>query len=178
MTLSLRAPRTIDELLNYRLTRVVNQGGAPVVRLLEGRHGISRREWRLLALLDAHGAMAPSALAEVAQLDRPRTSRALGALAAKGLVRRDAVAGDARRALVRLSAAGAALHAEVFPQVAVLNAQLVDVLDDAEVAALDRMLVRLSDRARQLNQTAQRDVQADRRAGGSRRVRPDARQAR
>jgi hypothetical protein len=56
MTLSLRQPRQLDELLNYRLLRLFAVSGAPVVRLLEGRYGISRREWRLIALLAARGA--------------------------------------------------------------------------------------------------------------------------
>ena len=100
MTLPLREPRTLDDLLNYRLLRLFALGGAPVIRLLEGRYGIARREWRVLALLAAHGAMAPSLLAERAHLDRPRTSRALSALVAKGLVLRTVVARDARRARV------------------------------------------------------------------------------
>src|SRR5688572_11079077 len=68
MTLPLRAPRTLDDLLNYRLLRLFALGGAPVIRLLEGRYGIARREWRVLALLAAHGGMSPSALAERAHL--------------------------------------------------------------------------------------------------------------
>ena len=43
MTLSLREPRTLDELLNYRLLRLYAASTAPVTRLMEGRWGISRR---------------------------------------------------------------------------------------------------------------------------------------
>ena len=85
MTLSLRQPAHLDDLLNYRVLRLHALGGAPVIRLLEGRYGIARREWRLIALLAARGPLSPSALAEAAQLDRPRTSRAAGVLLGKGL---------------------------------------------------------------------------------------------
>lgn len=172
MTLSLRAPQTLDDLLNYRLLRLHAASGAPVIRLLEGRYGIARREWRLLALLAAHGPAAPSQLAERAQLDRPRTSRALGLLAAKQLVQRDTQAGDARRALVALTAQGRALYDEVFPQVAAINARVVAALDDAAVRALDEALQRLTAQALQVNREIARDVRADRRAGGTRRIRP------
>lgn len=171
MTHPLREPRTLDELLNYRLLRLFASGGAPVVRLLEGRYGIARREWRLLALLAAHGAQSPSGLAALAQLDRPRTSRALQVLVAKGLAERHAAAGDARRAQVALTERGLALHAEVFPQVAAINRALVSVLDDAAVGALDAALTALTAQAERQNRELARDVRADRRAGGSRRMR-------
>jgi len=169
MTLSLRQPRTLDELLNYRLMRLFAASGAPVVRLLEGRYGIARREWRLLALLSVRGALSPSALAEEAQLDRPRTSRALGTLISKSLVQKEPLAGDHRRAQVQLSAAGQQLVDELFPQVAAINSQVVAGLDDSTLAALDRALSQLTVAAQHLNGELAQDVRADRRAGGSRR---------
>lgn len=170
-TLSLRQPRHLDELLNYRLLRLHALSGAPVVRLLEGRFGIARREWRLMALLAADGPSSPSALADRAQLDRPRTSRALGTLVAKRLVEREVQAGDARRAQVQLSAEGQRLCAEIFPLVAAINSSIVAALDDDTVRALDRALQLLTERARTVNAEAVRDVQADRRTGGTRRLR-------
>jgi DNA-binding MarR family transcriptional regulator len=172
MTLSLRQPKTVDELLNFRLLRLFAVSGAPVIRLLEGRYGIARREWRLLAVLGARGALSPSALADEAQLDRPRTSRAIGVLLQKGLVARGVQRGDARRAQVALTDTGQALYAEIFPQVASINAQLVAVLDDATAAALDSALCQLTEAALRHNTRLVQDVGADRRAGGTRRIRP------
>ena len=158
--------------LNYRLLRLHAAAGAPVIRLLEGRYGISRREWRLLALLAARGPLQPSALASQLQLDRPRTSRAIGSLVAKQLVARQGLPGDARRALVMLTDAGQALYATVFPLVAEINAGLVAVLDPATEAALDRALTQLTAAALARNPLLAQDVRADRRAGGTRRIRP------
>jgi DNA-binding MarR family transcriptional regulator len=172
MTLSLRDPRSLDDLLNYRLLTLFALSGAPVIRLLEGRYGIARREWRLIALLAARGALSPSMLADEAQLDRPRTSRAIGGLVAKGLLVRVPLPGDARQARVALTAAGRRLHDDVFPQVAEINRALLADVDDAAVRTLDQLLGALTDRARVLNTQTATDVRADRRAGGSRRVRP------
>lgn len=169
MTLRLRAPESLADLLNYRLARLFALGGAPVIRLLEGRYGIARREWRLLATLAAHGALSPSTLAEQMQLDRPRTSRALASLRSKGLVEREATRGDGRRATIRLTDAGRQLHDRVFPEVAAINARLVEALDDAAVQALDHALTRLTEHAEQLNRAVVQDVRADRHAGGRRR---------
>lgn len=171
MTLSLREPTQLDELLNYRLLKLFAVSGAPVIRLLEGRYGIARREWRLLAHLAHDGPMSPSELAARAHLDRPRTSRAVGVLVAKRLIEREVLPGDARRARVALSAEGRRLHDEIFPQVAALNASVIASLDDAAVHALDAALQRLTERAQAVNAEAVRDVQADRHRGGTRRIR-------
>lgn len=166
--MSLRHPTTLDELLNYRLVQLVGFSGAPVVRLLEGRYHIARREWRLLAALACFGPTSPSALAQKLQLDRPRTSRAIGSLVAKGLVERACKPGDRRYATVQLTPAGLALHEEIFPQVSAFNTRIMAALDDRTAAALDEALHLLSQRAREVNQQAFVDVHATRRIGGAR----------
>ena len=51
--------------------RVLVTGGAQVIRLCEGTFGITRREWRILALLaefdvgDGHGLVVPGEYLEV-----------------------------------------------------------------------------------------------------------------
>jgi DNA-binding MarR family transcriptional regulator len=167
---ALREPQRLDELLNFRLHRLHTLSGAPVVRLLEGRHGITRREWRLLALLADRGPLSPSELAEQGQLDRARTSRSIGALVDKELIQRLTLPADPRRARISLTVSGQRLYADVFPQVADLNRQLVSVLDDATLNALDSALQRLTDQARQLNLSFATDVKTQRRQGGSKRL--------
>lgn len=49
--MSFARPATVDDLLNYRLSCLLASSGAMVTRLCEGRYGITRREWRLVALL-------------------------------------------------------------------------------------------------------------------------------
>lgn len=160
------------QFLNYRLQALYAQSGAPVVRMLEGRYGITRREWRLLAWLAESGPKSPSALAEAAQLDRARTSRAIANLVQKGLVQRVAEADDSRRAVVSIRPPGQALYQKVFPVVARLNAQLVEVLDDNELRVLDRALERLTAHARDVNKRVAAEIKTMRRAGGTRRILP------
>lgn len=167
----LRQPQILGDLINFRLQRCFSFSGAPIVRLLEGRYGITRREWRLLATLTEHGPLSPSELAEMAQLDRSRTSRAIGVLAEKGLLSRQVHAADTRRAQLTLTDEGRQLHAEIFPEVAAINARLLDDLDEAALKALADALDTLTARAQQLNQNLVRDVKAERQSGGSRRVR-------
>lgn len=167
--MTLGSPRNLEDLLIYRLVRLVSQSSAPVIRLCEGRFGISRREWRIVALLAAHGALSPSALAEHGNLDRARTSRAITGLVGKKLVARVTQPGDRRRAQVALTAAGRRLYDEIFPEVAQINRRLVAVLDEATLVSFDNALARLSTQAVQLNRELATEVHADRRRGGSRR---------
>jgi DNA-binding MarR family transcriptional regulator len=136
-------PRTLDDLLLYRTSRLLSVAGSLVIRLCEGRFGITRREWRLIATLAGHGALGSSQLAEHAQLDRARTSRAVSSLVDKGLVSREQPAGDRRHVLLRLTARGTKLHAELYPLVCAINTELLGALDTAEAALLDDMLQRL-----------------------------------
>src|SRR3954447_10745918 len=98
--MSLAEPRTVDDLLNYRLSRLLAASGAMVVRLCEGRYGITRREWRVVAVLAEHGPVSPSELADRTHLERGRASALITQLAGKNLLQRTAVPGDARRAQV------------------------------------------------------------------------------
>lgn len=154
-------PRTIDDLFLYRISRLLVTGGAQVIRLCEGTFGITRREWRILALLAQGDGLMSSELAGRAQLDRARTSRAVTALAAKQLVSRNPRPGDRRSVMLSLTPAGRALFDALFPQVAAINRSLLGALDDAELERLDTALGTLQARADTL-------VQAQARLGGAR----------
>lgn len=142
---------SVDDLLLYRLSLLTATAGAMVVRLCEGGHGITRREWGVLAQL--HGqpqGLLPSVLAERMRRDRARTSRTLTALLRKGLIEREVLAHDRRSARVRLSAAGQALYAQLMPQVQAINARILQALDAQQTQALDLALERLRERAQAL----------------------------
>jgi DNA-binding MarR family transcriptional regulator len=146
------APQALEDLLLYRLTRVMRATSCLVVRLLEGEHGITRREWALLATLHGCEALTSSALAERLQLDRVRTSRALQGLVAKSLVSTQRDAHDGRKVWVSLSDTGRALYAVVFPQIAQINVELGAALAPEALAVLWHSLDRLEARGRQLVQ--------------------------
>ena len=125
----LTQPQSISDLLLFRINRLLSVGGAAVIRLCEGAYGISRREWRLLAAMADAGGLMPSQLAQHAQLDRARTSKAITSLVQKKLV--------------HLTASGRALYATLFPQVLVIHHELLGVLTPSEVALLDGLLDKL-----------------------------------
>ena len=161
----LGAPQGLDDLLLYRVSRLLGVAGAPVIRLCEGRFGITRREWRVIALLAHEEGLLSSQLAERAQLDRARTSKAITSLVGKKLLRREARPGDRRQAALALTEAGRALYASLFPLVQQINRDLLACLAEADVARLDAALDLLQQRADAL--AAQSTLpKADRRRGG------------
>lgn len=146
--------RPLDDLLLYRLTRLLAVAGGMVIRICEGRFGITRREWRLIATLASRGELSSSQLAERAQLDRARTSKAVGSLVAKELISREARAGDRRQVTLALTARGRALYDELFPVVSAINAELGSALDAGEALHFDAALLKLQAQADRMLDTA------------------------
>ena len=142
---------SFDDLLLYRLSRLLSVAGSTVVRLCEGTYGITRREWRIIGLLHGQAGLTPSALADRVQLDRARTSRTISALVAKKLIERTPAPGDRRGARLALTEAGRDLYEELMPQVVGINNQLLEALQEGEVRLLDDLLDRLQQRSQQLS---------------------------
>lgn len=140
-------PQSIEDLLLYRLIRLTSVAGSPVIRMCEGQHGITRREWRMMAVLQFHGPLLSSELADRAGLDQARTSRAITGLVEKKLLDRLALPGDRRRVRISLTPAGADLYALLFPEVARLNQEILSVLSPEEMDVLDELINRLQARA-------------------------------
>jgi DNA-binding MarR family transcriptional regulator len=164
-----REPAGLDDLLLYKLSRLLSVGGSMVIRLCEGRFGITRREWRVLARLAEEQDMLSSELADAIQLDRARTSRAVTSLVAKKLVRRQTGAADRRQARLALTDKGRSLHASLYPLVRGINSDLLAALSATEARQLDAMLARLQLQAEDMVEAADLP-KADRRRGGRARL--------
>lgn len=165
-------PRTIFDLLNFRVSEVTNVSGSLVTRLCEGEFGITREEWAFLAMLAALGPMSPSDLAAQTNADRAQASKTLSGLAHKKLIDRMSVAQDRRRAIVRLSESGAQLYARVFPRVVEIHHAVLGGLDAQERDMLARCIRKMQLRALEVQKAGLVDAHAHRRIGGSRKVWP------
>jgi DNA-binding MarR family transcriptional regulator len=144
---ALKQPARHDDLLNFQLRRLVRLGGAPAVRLCEGRYGVARQEWRLTAALVERGPMSVGALADYALVEAARVSRMVPVLVRKGLVARTAGRSDARKALLSGTERGHRLYAELLPQLAAINRRLTEVLTEQEALLLEDLLARLTAQA-------------------------------
>jgi DNA-binding MarR family transcriptional regulator len=157
-------PQSLDDVLLYRLSRLLASAGGMVIRICEGSFGITRREWTLIALLAREDELLSSELAQRAQLDRARTSRAITSLVGKKLLRRHARPADRRQAALALTDSGRALYQSLYPLVLDLNRELLAALPAPAVEGLDQALQALQ--ARAVTLAAQAELpKADRRRG-------------
>lgn len=161
-------PTRLEELMLYRLTGVVRTCSTVFVRLFEGELGFTRREWHVLAIVVQEGHAMPSEIAAATWLDRPRVSRALNALEARGLLTRTPDAGHQRSVRVQATPAGQALYERALTRAAELNRRIVSALSETEQAQLDHLLRRLQEEAEQVRHAEPIAARAHRHAGGTR----------
>jgi DNA-binding MarR family transcriptional regulator len=169
--MSLTTPSSVEELLNYRLARLVAATSAPGVRLLEGRFGVTRRQWGLLGILAEYGPVSPGDLSRRAHLEPSKVSLHIADLVARDLIYREPIPGDRRRALLKLTEVGRELFESAYPLLADLSRTMLDALTTEEVQALDTIMRKLSDAADHLSAQQPVPERADRRRGGTRRSR-------
>lgn len=165
----LTEPAQANDLLMFRLNRLLSVAGSLVVRLCEGGYGITRREWGLLMVLAQQPGLPPAELAQRLGLDRARTSRAITSLLAKKHINRTAMPGDRRQAILTLTAAGQAVVDALFPQIRALNQALLAGLDAPAVQSLDLALASMQAQAQALVAT-RTDVPRTYRLRGGRQV--------
>lgn len=136
--------------LPYRIAVLAESVSRGVAQVYARRFDLSREEWRVLAALGDAGEMKTQAALLTTTLDKMQVSRAVARLERKGFVERKEDAADRRNRILRLTAAGRAAYRRIEPMVLAREAFLLEALDADERRALDRMLEKLTRRARQL----------------------------
>jgi DNA-binding MarR family transcriptional regulator len=137
----------LERFLPYRLSVLMLRISNAIARSYERRFRLSVPEWRVMAVLGRFGPLSANGVAEKTQMDKVRVSRAVARLVAAGRVSRRTDRMDRRRSILALTAAGEAIHREIVPHAERVEARLLAGLDEAERAALDRLLAKLEARA-------------------------------
>ena len=144
----------LENFLPYRLSILAQVVSEALHALYADRFRLTVTQWRVLAAL---GRFAPLTASEVGQrivMDKVAVSRAVTALLRRGLVERVTDRADRRRASLRLSARGKALHARIVPIALDYEKRLVATLDAADRRRFDALTDRLLERARALGGAA------------------------
>ena len=84
-TSTLMQPAGIEDMLDYQLYLLYRDCGHVLERLCQVEFGVSRRRWRILAILSAAEGITVSDLSKRAELDIAQTSRAIGNSSGNGL---------------------------------------------------------------------------------------------
>lgn len=140
----------LDRFLPYRLSVLSNIVSTAISGAYEKRFGLTIPEWRVLAVL----AMTPDlSAAEVAQrtaMDKVAVSRAVASLLKERRIVRKTARADRRRSLLRLSAAGREVYAQVVPVALAYERDLLAPLSDKDRAVIDRAIRVLLGRATEI----------------------------
>lgn len=140
--------RRTERSLPIALLRARERVMGPVREML-AKSGINEQKWRVLRVLDEHGEMELSAVADAACLLLPSLTRIARAMEADGLIRRRADPADGRKAILSVSDAGQRLidnHADesnaLFARLESLYGKekferLLDLLEDLRRIELD-----------------------------------------
>lgn len=150
----------LENFLPYRLSILAQIVSASLHDLYAEPFGLSVTQWRVMAAL---GRFAPLTASDVGQrivMDKVAVSRAVAGLMQRGLVERATDRADRRRASLRLSARGRAMHARIVPLALTYEDRLYKVLSAEERRSFDALTDRLLAHAIGLQGSAARSLRS------------------
>jgi DNA-binding MarR family transcriptional regulator len=142
----------LEKFLPYRLSILTQLVSQSLHDLYAGPFGLSVTQWRVMAAL---GRFAPLTASDVGQrivMDKVAVSRAVAALLKRGLIERATDRTDRRRATLRLSARGRAIHGRIVPLALEYESRLCEALSAEEKRAFDALSDRLFAHAKRLRE--------------------------
>ncbi|MSP02149.1 MAG: MarR family transcriptional regulator [Acetobacteraceae bacterium] len=150
MTTTDQTPRAagfrLEAFLPYRLATVTDSVASLFAERYERRFKLTIPEWRVMATIAEHGTLSPTLVGRRTAMDKVKVSRAAQSLAAKGLLRQTQDPRDGRGRLLRLTRKGTSMYEGMVPLATKLETEVFGDLSRADLAALDRVLTKLSSR--------------------------------
>ena len=134
----------LESSTGYQLTLAARSTERSLDGLLE-EYALTRLTWVALVSVGSLSLSQPSRIADFMGLDRPKISRALGALEELGLIERSYSSSDARRVSVDVTRQGLDLLGELAPRVSARINHVLGALSDAERAELRRLLRKVNE---------------------------------
>ncbi len=132
----------LENFLPYKLSLVSNTVSHALAKNY-AKHGISRTQWRILAVLGGGKEMTAGVISQKTLMDKTTISRAASQLISKKFVRRRASQSDGRASPMVLTAKGQKLFETIVPIAVDGEQQLRAKLTNAECAALEKILGRI-----------------------------------
>ena len=141
----------LDGFLPYRLNICSSLVTQALSRIYAERYRMGVAEWRVLVTLGEFGLMTAKAIGMHSHMHKTKVSRAVAQLERRKLVSRRANRADLREAFLSLTPSGRAIYNELAPAALDFVRQLLETVDPAERAVLDRALIKLIERSEQLS---------------------------
>lgn len=133
----------LDDFIPYRLSYTSSLVSELIAASYSALFGLTIPEWRIVAVIAEYTGISQQAIGRRTRMDKVTVSRAAVALVGRGLLTRAPNANDRRSRDLSLSAAGAALYAQVAPKALELEHRIFGGFDAGELAAFVRMLRRI-----------------------------------
>ena len=141
----------LERFLPYRLSVLANTVSRALADCYEERFGLTIPQWRVIAVLGPDSELSASEIAELSVMDKVSVSRAVARLVDDGRLLRTIDLDDRRRSVLRLSRRGRAIYERIIPLARGYERDLLRALDPDDRADLDRLLTRLTQRARSIS---------------------------
>ena len=140
----------LDKFMPYRLARLSSTVSTAVAREYAKQFGLSIPEWRVIAILGRSPGLSAVEVAEQTFLDKVAVSRAVSKLIKAGRIDRQFADADRRRSILNLSEQGREDHDGVAKLALKFEQELLDGLEDEDIAKFDELMDRLLEKARKL----------------------------
>lgn len=142
----------LEKFLPYRLSVLAQLVSESLHDLYAQPYGLSVTQWRVMAALGRFTPLTASDVGQRIVMDKVAVSRAVAALMKRGLVERATDRSDRRRASLKLSARGRAMHARIVPLALEYEARLYKALSPDEIRSFDALSDRLFAHAQTLRE--------------------------
>ena len=129
--------------LPHRLALLSAHASNGVSQIYHLRHGLSRAQWRTIAVLAEYGEVGAGDIAQMTSMDKVKISRALKNLAAQKIIVVRSDPKDARRKYASLAAAGQKIYRDITPRVLVWERDLLATLTPQQRKSLQQTLTQL-----------------------------------
>lgn len=133
----------LERFLPYRLSVLANRTSRALAGQYQEAFGITRPQWRILAVLGEYDCLSANELAERTAMDKVAVSRAVSALVNKTLIRQTNDTADKRRSSLSLTPAGVGTYEAIIPVALSFQARLLKNLNREEVDQLEQILTKL-----------------------------------
>ncbi|MEM6305298.1 MAG: MarR family transcriptional regulator [Pseudomonadota bacterium] len=135
----------LETFLPYLLNQAAEASSLSFQKAYKGKYGMLRTEWRVLFHLGLYGSMTASEIGARAKLHKTKISRAVQRLTTRRMITRARDEADRRVEHLTLTPTGRAAYADLRQIAERYEAELVAGLSPAEVQALRRALIKLSE---------------------------------
>ncbi|HBD24117.1 MAG TPA: MarR family transcriptional regulator [Oceanospirillaceae bacterium] len=122
----------LNKFLPYRFNRMAHNISNDIATIYTKRFGITKEQWRIVALLGQYGPMTAKQIADLTYMDKVKISRSVSGLSELEYLSRETVAEDKRAVLLYLSTTGQGLYDSITPLMQAWEAELLARLTPTE----------------------------------------------